>query len=238
MLTVRTLSIIGALALAPAAFAQPVVVPDNGFGTADLPPPAPHAYDNVGGTWHAINGFPSGWQLNMDATLGNFNSVIRTPDGFGGENQSWQATMTFAITGTGGFGAYNRTVNMAVIGQSHTGPRGVGSTQNFTNDLLQLQGPLPPGDPAFDLRRITAGGNFGLPSPGASTLTQSGPNWNVYSIWHTTWRVDLIGHSPSLFGGMSGSTTGQVDMEMGVPTPGAAGALALGTILATRRRRA
>ncbi len=50
------------------------------------------------------------------------------------------------------------------------------------------------GDPDFDLLRITAGGDFGMPSPGHTTLTDlGGGNWNVDSFFDITYRIDFVG---------------------------------------------
>src|SRR5262249_42356891 len=67
----------------------------------------------------------------------------------------------------------------------------------------------------FDLLRITAGDNFGLPSPGHTTLTQVGTNWKVDSFFDITYRIDFVGHAGGHVGGMSGSTTATIRMQTG-----------------------
>lgn len=235
-ITQITSSMCAVTMLAAAAFAQPVIVPDNGSGSADFPPVS-GSYTNVGGTWDIINGLPPGSQINMDADLGNFFNVVRNPDGFGGENQQWQGWLFFTASGTGAFSGYNRLINIPVqLGQTHTDPRGGGPVQSFDTTLMGLQGQIT-GDPDFDLLRVTAGNNFGMPSPGHTTLTQMGPNWNVDSFFDITYRIDFVGRPGGPFSGMSGSTTATVRMEMGVPTPGAAAMLGLGGLASLRRRR-
>ncbi len=77
------------------------------------------------------------------------------------------------MQGTGVLAGFNRVVNMQVMCEAHTAPRTPGDPlQSFANDMFMLQGQLPPGDPDFDLLRITAGTGFGMPSPGHTTLTQ------------------------------------------------------------------
>src|SRR5439155_25477940 len=98
------------------------------------------------------------------------------------------------------------------------GPRLLGSSvQSFDTDMYGLQGQLPPGDPDFDLLRITGGSGFGMPSPGHTTLTrQSSGNWNVDSFFDITYRIDFVGHPGGALGGMSGSTTATIRMGTGV----------------------
>src|SRR6185436_526698 len=72
------------------------------------------------------------------------------------------------------------------------------------------------GDPDFDLLRVTAGNDFGMPSPGHTTLTQlPGGNWDVDSFFDITYRIDFVGKAGGPFGGMSGSTTGTIRMQTG-----------------------
>jgi hypothetical protein len=105
-------------------------------------------------------------------------------------------------------------------------------------DLMRMQGQLPPGDPDFDLLRITAGTDFGMPSPGQSTLLQSGPNWNVDSFFDVTYRIDFVGHPGGPFGGMSGSTTATVRIVI-EPEPASLGIVSpvLAALLTARGRR-
>ena len=70
---------------------------------------------------------------------------------------------------------------------------------------------MPPGDPDFDLLRITAGNGFGLPSPGHTTLTQQpGGNWNVDSFFDITYRIDFVGAPGGSLAGQSDSQVGTV----------------------------
>ena len=108
-----------------------------------------------------------------------------------------------------------RVLNVPMNGQITTEPRTPGEAiQSFDTEMLQLQGQLPPGDPDFDLLRITAGSGFGLPSPGHTTLTRSGTKyWHVDSFFDITYRIDFVGAPGGAYAGMSGSTTATIRMQ-------------------------
>src|SRR4029077_1349474 len=73
-----------------------------------------------------------------------------------------------------------------------------------------------PGDPDFDLLRISAGNDFGLPSPGHTTLRlQPSGQYAVDSFFDITYRIDFVGHPGGHVGGMSGSTTATIRMQTG-----------------------
>ena len=65
----------------------------------------------------------------------------------------------------------------------HAAPRtAFAPVQNYNTDLFKMFSQIfGAGDRDFDLIRLTAGTDFGVPSPGQTTLTQVGPNWNVES---------------------------------------------------------
>jgi len=114
-----------------------------------------------------------------------------------------------------------RVLNLPTNFETHVGPRTTGNpVQSFDADMVRLQGQLPPGDPDFDLLRITAGTGFGLPSPGHTTLTQlPDGNWNVDSFFDITYRIDFVGAPGGLYAGMSGSTTGTIRVADTCPLP-------------------
>ncbi|MGH8016499.1 MAG: hypothetical protein ACREBV_09925, partial [Candidatus Zixiibacteriota bacterium] len=193
----------------------PCVVPDNGTGTVDLPANCPYGSS---GTMDIINGLPPGTTIESMPMLGNYSGVTQSPGGsLGGEIQQGNALLLLNMNGTGGLAGYNRIMNMPTSFETHSAPRTPGtSPQSFATDLFQLFSQLPPGDPDFDLLRITAGTNFGMPSPGHTTLTSmGGGNWSVESFFDIEYRIDFVGAPGGPLAGMSGSTTGTIRMQQG-----------------------
>lgn len=203
------------LALAgPAAAA--CSVPDNGGGTIDLPPACPDGWE---GPMTIIDGLPAGATISVLAALKDFSAMSEGPGGsLGGNVQDFSANLHMAMTGTGSLAGFNRSAVLPCTVQTHSAPRTPGDpVQSFDTVLFTLQGQIT-GDPDFDLLRVTAGGGFGLPSPGHTTLTrEGGPGqpFAVDSFFDITYRIDFIGHPGSSLGGLSGSTTGAELFTMG-----------------------
>jgi hypothetical protein len=168
-----------------------------------------------------LDGLPPGTTITVDATHTKFGLTGSGPGGnLGGEFENFTSVAIMEMQGTGALAGFNRFVFMNLQCQSHIGPRTLGDpVQTFPNDMFMMQGQLPPGDPDFDLLRITAGTNFGLPSPGQTTLTLTpGGDWEVDSFFDITYRIDFVGAPGGPLGGLSGSTTATIRMQMGEPS--------------------
>lgn len=184
-------------------------VPDAG-GTAELPASCPDGYESPFGALVALWGLPPGEPVLGRITLLNIVNVGETPGGsLGGTFQKFTGDCRMEVHGTGSLAGFTRSVQFPVTGTSAAAPRVPGaSPQSFPMELNELQGQLPPGDPDFDLLRITAGGGFGMPSPGHTTLSQTAlGDWAVDSFFDITYRVDFIGAPGGALAGRSGSTT-------------------------------
>lgn len=224
------------LVLTTVASAAVVIVPDNGSGTAQMPIQA--AYPSLN-PMVMSNGLPS--QININAVwLAPTVSAEQPGGGLGGTKSGGGGPlMQWTMQGTGALSGYNRVLVMPgqpgpggilsfpdpafnVTGASyeeHAAPRtAFAPVQNYTTDLFRMFSQIVGvGDPDFDLLRLVAGTDFGLPSPGQTKLTQVGPNWNVESFFDVTYRIDFVGRNGGPFTGMSGSSTGMSRFQIGMP---------------------
>lgn len=214
---------IGAMVIGVIAFNAPAHAVVCIIGPAgDLPPNCigGDGYLSPNDVHMIIDGLPPGTTIELGAEHREFFNITKMSDGAGGEIENFSSFLTLELTGTGEATGYHRLLTMQTQDQTHvladTDPRP--GVRSHDTDFLGLQGQLPPGDPDFDLLRVTAGTSFGLPSPGHTTLTRlPGGNWNVDSFFDITYRIDFIGAPGGPFGGTSGSTTGTIRMELGEP---------------------
>lgn len=214
-LEVKVILIAAALCLAPMAGAERCVAPDNGGGTVSLPANCP--YVNEGGTLDIIDGLPPGTTLESDFWVESFFDVFVEIGGpLGGEVITCTADMRLQMTGTGALTGYSRDIMFPVSLVMNLAPRIPGEKiQSFPCELQQLSGTLM-GDPDFDLLELSAGNEFGLPSPGHTTLTQlPDGRWNVDSFFAITYRIEFTGAPGSPLSGYSGVTTGTVRAHQG-----------------------
>ncbi len=211
---------------------DPCLVVDNGTGTVNLPP-AGCPYLSPDQVHMIINGLPPGTTIHLSAIHSNFicKGTANCPgdpcasgpcDPNLGGTENFNSTLLLHLEGTGALQGFSRNLTVQTACKTHVGPRHPGDpVQSFDTEMLSILGQLPPGDPDFDLLRITAGNNNGLPSPGHTTLTVKqgtpgpGAQWAVDSFFDITYRIDFIGHPGGHLGGMSGSTTGTIRMIAG-----------------------
>ena len=226
---------IGLLGITPPAAADPCEVVDNGSGTITLPPDGCD-YLSPSEVHENIDGLPPGTTIELGAIHKDFLcsdrvtcSVLLPPGdcevpggGLGGNVDCTDSTAELTITGTGVLGGFSRTIFVPMQIEVHTAPRTPGdAVQSFETEMVQLQGQIF-GDPDFDLLRITAGSNNGLPSPGETTLTRLGPpgsNFQVDSFFDITYRIEFQGAPGGVLDGFSGTTQGTIPMRAGDPAP-------------------
>ncbi len=208
------------------------VVPDNGTGTVDLPPPG-CGYLSPNDVHMIIDGLPPGTEINLGAEHAFFFNVSTFPGGnLGGEVEQFSSILDMHLVGTGALTGFNRNIQMQVQCEVHTGPRVAGDpVQVFPNEMVILQGQLF-GDPDFDFLQISAGSGTGpggtattglsgtamMPpaSTGATQLTSlGGGQWAVDSFFDIVYTIDYQGAPGSVLDGLSGSSTGTVRMETG-----------------------
>jgi hypothetical protein len=198
--------------------AQPCEVPGNAAGTVDLPP-AGCGYVSPNDLHIMIDGLPPGTTIRVSAEHRAFLNVVRNPGGIlGGEVEEFDSTLILDMEGTGALTGFQRFIQMPVHCEVHTGPRNPGDpVQTFPNEMFRLEGEIF-GDPDFDQLRVTAGLDFGLPSPGQTTLTDLGNgNWNVDSFFDISYTIEFVGAPGSVLEGFGGQTAENVTMAAGVP---------------------
>ena len=209
------------------------VLPDNGEGTADLPPQG-CGYSTLDEPLEIIDGLPLGSTIDMAAVLGGFTCPAASqvcsfalpspgvdcvdPGGtLGGDKACAGSVLGLHLTGTGLLAGFNRTLNIASELEIHAAPRTPGDpVQSFDVDIFRLCAQLPFGDPDFDLLRIVGGDDINLPGPGHTILTrQASGDWDVDGFFDFTYRIDFIGKPGGTLSGMSGSTTGTKRIRTG-----------------------
>ncbi|MHC4648968.1 MAG: hypothetical protein ACYTBJ_26235, partial [Planctomycetota bacterium] len=212
------------------------MAPDNGTGTATLPP-LDCEYTGPNDVFRIIDGLPPGTTIELEGILMDFLCdnqpcpicSLRLPAGtcemaggsLGGHGHCFDATLDLTVTGTGELAGFNRHIAVPVCGEVHTAPRNPGDpVQAFVTDFYRLDGELF-GDPDFCTFRVKWGTDYGLPSPGHMTLTQlSNGDFAVDSFFDITYQIEFEGCPESVLADYMGTTTATIRMETGAePVP-------------------
>ncbi|MAE67358.1 MAG: hypothetical protein CMJ18_24115 [Phycisphaeraceae bacterium] len=223
MKTLVALAAMAAVTIAAApAGAGLCIVPDNGNGTADLPPNCTEGYLSPDDVHMILDGLPPSppTTIILDASHNEFILRSGGPGGnLGGEFEIFDSFLNINLQGTGLLAGLNHNMVLQAQTETHIGPRNPGDpVQSFPTEMFNLFGTHS--DSLFQNFTIVAGSSQGLPSPGQTTLTQlpSG-DFHVDSFFDVTYRIDFEGAPGSALDGMSGSTTATILMQAGEPFP-------------------
>jgi len=222
---------------APSALALNNTVPDNGNGTADLPPQGleyiiPDSFSPI----LIDGGLPAGTTMELDAVLKDFTNTSEVAGGnLGGDIQTYDALLEMDLTGAGDLAGFNRTLFMQVAVETHSAPRTpFDAVQSFDTEMVALQGEIL-GDPDFDSFGIKMGIVHGLPGPGHTTLTDLGSEFRVDSFFDVVYEIEFVGAPGSVLEGLGGSNQGET--RLAIPAPSAAACLAMAGLAGALRRR-
>ncbi|MHC4694664.1 MAG: hypothetical protein ACYS67_18140 [Planctomycetota bacterium] len=232
----------GALTV-PAGAGQTCQVPDNGTGTATLPPIGCQ-YTSPDDVFKIINGLPPGTTIEMEGILMTFfccgpcnnkcslglnsGQCEKAGGTLGGHGHCFDAILDLTVKGTGILQGFNRHLAVPVFCEVHTAPRNPGDpVQDFDTVLYRFSGELF-GDPDFCTFRIKGGTDNSLPSPGHTTLIDLGGGlYHIDSFFDITYQIEFEGCPGSSLVGLRGTTTDTILMETGftdcAPTPTGSG---------------
>ena len=214
------------------------IAPDNGSGTATLPPLGCE-YTSSSGVYLIDDGLPAGDTIELAPThksfvcsgpgscsLGLAPGVCEAPGGgLGGDGHCFASTLQLQVTGTGSLTGFSRSLNVPLsLWEVHSAPRIPGDpVQSFDTEAVSMAGVLF-GDPDFCQFEFEAGILFGGYSPGHTTLRvlPSG-DFNVESFFDVAYSIDYEGCPGSVLESFSGTSTGILRIETGVPLSGTCG---------------
>ena len=214
---------------------------DPGVASGSELPAEDCAYASPDDVWRIVDGLPPGSTIELDGPitgitcsgLGVPGCTLAIPPGsceeaggiWGGHGHCYSASLDVTLTGTGDMAGFNRTMSIPLeLNEVHTGPRDrAAPAQSAPAEYMQLYGELY-ADPDFELLRIVAGSDYGLPCPGHVALVELPTgDFAVDSFFDITYQIEFVGAPGSYLDGLAGVTTDQIRVEMGATIPGCVG---------------
>jgi len=234
---IRLVALASILLLPDLASADECEVTEGPPGTITMPP-AGCDYLNEGGVLNIVDDLPTGTTIDIDMEHKGFfcgevqgqmapcsialpSGTCEGPGGsLGGTVACFYSEAVFSMTGTGQLAGFSRTITLPITTEVHIAPRTPGDpVQSFDTEMVKFDGQLF-GDPDFDILRIRAGSNFGLTSPGHTTLTDIGGGiFAVDSFFDLDYEIEFQGAPGSALEGFSGTTNDAITIRAGEPIP-------------------
>ncbi len=206
--SLAVLCLLASAGMAAAAKQAVCIAPNNGKGTADMPP---IACEYVGpAEYHWLKDQVTGKDLILlNLRHGIFEKITVTPGGiFDGEIEIFESRAMIEAIGVGPLEGFHRFFSVPLDAETHIGKREFGKpVQDFDTQMYRLEGGIT-GDKDFKVFEITAGEAFGLSSPGHTTLTyqeESDSYW-VDSFFDVKYQIDYVGASGGKLEGYEGTS--------------------------------
>lgn len=224
-LAFMTLLVAGSLVAGLPTSAAAVCIATNSGGTAITPPAGcPFVTDPLDPFVILPPAVPASAEIKIEVEILPLVLTSQAPGGLlGGDLNDSIAEMHLHVFGTGLLAGFDRNLIMPLPSlETHYAPRTPGdAVQIIPSDLFRLDGQLF-FDPDFDFLFIRGGTQFGLPSPGSTTLTRLGPpgsDFNVESFFDVFYEIDFQGAPGSILEGMGGVSEGNAIVRLGEPAP-------------------
>ena len=237
---------VGGGAVALGTGGNPCVIMDDGFGNVTLPPEGCE-YLSPDELHQILDGLPGGVTIELAAIHKDFicnrqpgtpgvcseplpEAECETEGGTfeGGKVECVDSTieLTVFVNGESGERSTPHFMTFDLVMETHTAAcdcidADTGDLHGIVEQVMfRMEGFAAP-DALFESLHITAGDDFGLPSPGQTHLTRLSPVFGVpspvmvESHFEINYRIEYVGAKGSVLDGASGETTGTIRMSTG-----------------------